>query len=153
MAKGRETAPVATEVAPKKNPGWTNFEKAGGGSDGKGKRKAAKAGKAAPANAAPTATPAAGRCRRWPQIAQRPLFLVRRHFGDVAHLAAGSRRTLAVKVHGGARNRQPLLIVERSGEPNHFFEVSADGEASHSMHELERPITPAQEAHNDRVAT
>ena len=52
MAKGRETAPVATEVTAKRNPGWTNYEKAEDGSDRKGKRKAGKAAKAAPANAA-----------------------------------------------------------------------------------------------------
>ena len=39
-------------------------------------------------------------------------FLRRRHFGDMAHLAAGPRRALAVEMHGGAGNRQPLLVAE-----------------------------------------
>ena len=39
------------------------------------------------------------------------LFLARRHFGDVAHLAAGPRRALAVEMHGGAGHGQPLFVA------------------------------------------
>ena len=49
----KENSPVATEATPKKNPQWTNYEKATGGSDGNPKRKAAEAANAAPENAAP----------------------------------------------------------------------------------------------------
>ena len=53
MVRGRENQPVATEATPKKNPQWTNYEKATGGADGNPKRKGAKAPAAAPAIAAP----------------------------------------------------------------------------------------------------
>src|SRR3954452_25520599 len=35
----------------------------------------------------------------------------RADFGDMPHLAAGPRRALAIEMHGGAGNRQPLLVV------------------------------------------
>jgi hypothetical protein len=43
----KENSPVATVAVPKKNPGWSNYENPNGGSDRKGKRKAAKAANAA----------------------------------------------------------------------------------------------------------
>jgi arylsulfatase A-like enzyme len=46
MAKGRETAPVATEATPKLNPGWSYQEKPGGSGERKAKRKAKKNAKA-----------------------------------------------------------------------------------------------------------
>src|SRR6478736_4117913 len=35
----------------------------------------------------------------------------RANFGDMPHLAAGARRALAIEMHSGAGNRQPLLVV------------------------------------------
>ena len=41
----------------------------------------------------------------------------RRHFGDMAHLAARPRGGLAVEMHGGARHRQPVARSSSTSSP------------------------------------
>ena len=146
MAKGRETAPVATEVEPKKNPGWTNFDKAGGGSDGKGKRKAAKAGKAAPAIAAPTAEPLP-RARKGTTLAVEGKQLVLTCTGDDPGLAFDRLGALAA----GPYTLTFRVQSRASGEGELFWTTDADTSLPQGKHQA-FPVTHDGQWHDVTLA-
>jgi arylsulfatase len=149
MAKGRETALVATEVAPKKNPGWTNFEKAGGGSDGKGKRNAAKAGKAAPANAEPTAPAASAlpRARKGTGLAVEGKQLVLTCTGDDPGLAFDKLGAMAA----GPYTLTFRVQSRTSGEGELFWTTDADTSLPNGKHQA-FPVTHDGQWHDVTLA-
>jgi len=89
-----------------------------------------------------------------------------RHFGDVAHLAAGARRALAVQMHRGTGDGEPLLVVQdvvadQVGHGDvamaHRFAERPTGDRADVLLELrdrsavERPVTGIVHARRDLV--